>query len=67
MYAVKITHMTEAWERGDLSSKCELVDVKHYKTRKEAKAFIEQELSGKKNVREEILLVTVFTLLDILG
>jgi len=45
--------MTEAWERGDLSSKCELIDVKHYKTRKEAKTFIEQELSGKKNVRRE--------------
>lgn len=50
MYQVKITHMTEAYERGDLSSKEELIDVKVYKTKKEAKAFIESELSGKKNV-----------------
>ena len=42
--------MTEAWERGDLSSNLELVDVKHYKTRKEAKAFVESKLSGKKDV-----------------
>jgi len=50
MYQVRITHMTEAWERGDLSSKEELVDVKTYKTRKEAKAFIESKLAGKKTV-----------------
>ena len=42
--------MTEAWEKGDLSSHIELVDVKHYKTRKEAKAFVESRLSGKKDV-----------------
>lgn len=45
--------MTEALERGDLSSKEELVDVKHYKTRKEAKAFIESKLAGKKDARRE--------------
>lgn len=50
MYQVRITHMTEAWEKGDLSSNIELVDVKHYKTRKEAKAFVESRLSGKKDV-----------------
>lgn len=50
MYQVRITHMTEAWEKGDLSSHIELVDVKHYKTRKEAKAFVESRLSGKKDV-----------------
>lgn len=51
MYQVKITHLTEAWERSDLCSKEELVDVKTYRTRKEAKAFIENKLSGKKNAR----------------
>ena len=50
MYQVKITHMTEAYERGDLCSKEELVDVITYKTRKEAKAFIEGKLAGKKTV-----------------
>lgn len=52
MYEVRITHMTEAWEKGDLSSKLELEDVKTYRTRKEAKAYIEDRLKGKKAFRE---------------
>ena len=50
MYTVRITHFTETIERGDLSSKEELIDVKTYKTRREAKAFIEGQLSGKKSI-----------------
>lgn len=52
MYEVRVTHMTEAWEKGDLSSELKLEDVKVYKTRKEAKAYIESRLAGKKAFRE---------------
>ena len=45
MYQVTIHHHDKDWRRGDLEDKFELVDSKNFKTRTDAKAWIERQLS----------------------
>lgn len=50
MYQVKIYHYRECIIRGDLEDEQIMLDAKVFKTRKEAKEFIESKLKGKKDV-----------------
>ena len=46
MYQVTVHHHDKDWVRGDLEDKFELVESKIFKTRTDAKAYIERKLSG---------------------
>lgn len=50
MYTVKKYHYRPAYRRGDLEDETIMIDSHPFKTRKEAKDFIERELRGKRNV-----------------
>lgn len=47
MYVVNIYHFRPCYINGDLDSESQLQDVKHFKTLKETKAFIERSVKGK--------------------
>lgn len=47
MYTVTVHHHDKDWRRGDLEDKFELIESKNFKTKKEAKEYIESKLSGK--------------------
>ena len=53
MYQVTVHHHDKNWRNGDLEDKLELVEVHNYKTKKEAKEWIESKLvnKSKKQVR----------------
>lgn len=44
---VKISHHREAWVRGDLEAETILIDIKEFKTKKEAIIFIKSKCTGK--------------------
>ena len=46
MYQVTVHHHDKDWRRGDLEDKFELVESKNFKTRTDAKAWIERKLCG---------------------
>lgn len=50
MYNVKVWHCRPCWRNGDLEKEEVVIDSKSFKTRKDAKAFIEGALKGKPNV-----------------
>lgn len=50
MYNVKVWHCRPCWRKGDLEKEEVIIDSKVFKTRKDAKAFIEAALKGKPNV-----------------
>ena len=50
MYTVKKYHYRPAYRRGDLEDETIMIDSYPFKTRKEAKDFVERELRGKRNV-----------------
>lgn len=47
MYAVSKYHFQSCYVRGDLDSEQVLEKVEHFKTLKEAKAFIDRNVNGK--------------------
>lgn len=47
MYAVSKYHFQPCYVRGDLSSEQVLEKVDHFKTLKEAKAFIDRNVNGR--------------------
>lgn len=53
MYAVETKHYTKDWVNGDLCSKLELTEVKHFNTRALAKNYLESKLQGKNNVSRQ--------------
>ena len=53
MYNVKVWHCRPCQRRGDLEEEEVAIDSKSFKTRKDAKAFIERALQGKPNVYGE--------------
>ena len=50
MYTVKKYHYRPAYRKGDLEAETIMIGSYSFKTRKEAKDFIERELRGKKDV-----------------
>ena len=50
MYIVNIYHTQRAYRKGDLEYEVVLDGVRHFKTRKDAKAYIEGRLKGKQDV-----------------
>ena len=50
MYIVKKYHYRPAYRRGDLEDETIMIDSYPFKTRKEAKDFVERELRGKRDV-----------------
>ena len=50
MYNVKVGHSRPCWRKGDLEQEEVVIDNKSFKTRKDAKVFIERALVGKPNV-----------------
>ena len=50
MYIVKKYHYRPAYRRGDLEDETIMIDSYPFKTRKEAKDFIERGLRGKRDV-----------------
>ena len=53
MYTVKKYHYRPAYRRGDLEDETIMIDSYPFKTRKEAKDFVERELRGKRNVSRD--------------
>ena len=50
MFTVEVRLHTKDWRNGDLEDKMELVEVKNFKTRKEAKDYIEYKLPKRGDV-----------------
>ncbi len=50
MYQVTVHHHDKYWRNGDLEDKLELIAQENFKTRKDAKEFIESRLRGKSKV-----------------
>ena len=53
MYIVKKYHYRPAYRRGDLEDETIMIDSYPFKTRKEAKDFVERELRGKSDVNRD--------------
>ena len=53
MYIVKKYHYRPTYRRGDLEDETIMIDSYPFKTRKEAKDFVERELRGKRNVNRD--------------
>ena len=51
MYTVTVHNHDKDWRRGDLEDKFELVESKNFKTRTDAKAWIERELRGLRGTK----------------
>ena len=51
MYTVTIHHHDKDWRNGDLEDKFELIYSKNFKTRTDAKAWIERELRGLRGTK----------------
>ena len=56
MYTVEIKHHRKTYYRGDVDSETVLIESKNFKTRKTAKEYVENRLSGKpqKNIRKHL-------------
>jgi len=50
MYIVKKYHYRPAYRKGDLEDETVMIGAYTFNTRKEAKAYIERELQGRKDV-----------------